>query len=245
MLLLDDVFTSIDGPHFEALTQLLESEARDTFAQIIISTHSPLLHKMFRQFGSAGHMHILRLEPWTLAGGVTVGTEQSFTDELGRHLRASPFEEQTVSAKAAVLLERVLNQLTFTLQCSMVRSEKYTLDPLVTAIGAKLTNTAKVRRLCRDASGQLSTPPAWEDVSLTVHFEQMKRYAFVRNLIGCHDDDDGSHLSPTNIRAFGEATFSLVDALTCRGCGRVPNKRAPAGHYKCKCATDAVELHLS
>jgi energy-coupling factor transporter ATP-binding protein EcfA2 len=75
ILVLDDVFTSVDQPHLRRIIDLIAAESA-SFDQIIITTHYRRWREEYGYLtGPAGSVGLVELSPWTLTRGVDVVRE--------------------------------------------------------------------------------------------------------------------------------------------------------------------------
>ena len=229
ILVLDDVFTSVDAQHFRRISELLESEA-PTFQQIIIATHNRLWHDYYKMSGASAHL--LKLERWAIAHGLRPYEDLTLVNELATALAADQFDRQIVASKAGVLLENILDSLAVYYECTLryKPGRSYTLGELLRTT-KKLFQNAKVQRVKRDIHGQ---PENWVEIVLKEYHEKLDGITLIRNEVGAHFNPSGNDWSDNDVREFGQAAYNLAEALACPQCGHIP-KNVRIDHRGCSC----------
>lgn len=234
VLVLDDVFTSIDAPHFRRVTDLLADEA-DAFQQLIIATHNRQWHEFYRQSGVG--VHLIKLEKWSIGRGLRAYEEQLAIDDLQEALNADRFDRQAIASQAGILLEALLDDVAVVLGCRLPRSRtnEYTLGQLVDGT-TKVFKVARVRRLVADGDD-----PTWEDTDLSTPFQEVRKLQFIRNQVGAHFNVAGLSLSDRDVETFGQSALALALAIRCAACGQIPSGNR-GGHLGCRCKKNQTEL---
>lgn len=239
VLVLDDVFTSVDTPHFQRISNLLADEAQH-FQQLIIATHNRRWQEIYKQ-NSAG-VHLLKLEEWTLSRGLRAYEDDTLLAELVTTLAAEPFNRRAVASQAGIVLENVLDTVALVYGCRLPRKHgnSYTLGELL--IGTrKLLHKAVVRRLDRDAHGHPVVPNQWSELPLADLFQTIDGLTFIRNEVGAHFNAAGADTSDRDIRTFGEAVLAFAQRLACPTCGHMPQKEKD-DHRSCRCPKHQTQL---
>jgi ABC-type cobalamin/Fe3+-siderophores transport system ATPase subunit len=95
ILVLDDVFTSADSPHLSRIIRLL-SEQAEKFDQIIIATHNRTWQAYYKN--ECAQVHLLELNEWSMARGITASNVLPGTQELIYVRNALPFDRQSVAS---------------------------------------------------------------------------------------------------------------------------------------------------
>lgn len=235
VLVLDDVFTSVDAQHFRRISELLEAEA-PTFQQIIIATHNRLWHDYYKMSGNSAHL--LKLERWTIAHGLRPYEDLTLATELAIALAADQFDRQVVASKAGVLLENILDSLAAYYECNLKYKpgRNYTLGELLRTT-KKLFQNAKVQRVKRDLHGRPimpQQPENWIEIVLKDYHEKLDGITLIRNEVGAHFNPSGNDWSDKDVREFGQAAYDLAEALACPQCGHIP-KNVRSDHRGCSC----------
>ncbi|RZM21162.1 MAG: hypothetical protein EOO88_34110, partial [Pedobacter sp.] len=235
VLVLDDVFTSVDAQHFRRISELLESEALH-FQQIIIATHNRLWHDYYKT--SRASAHLLKLERWTITHGLRPYEDLTLVNELATALIADQFDRQVVASKAGVLLENILDSLAAYYECNLKYKpgRSYTLGELLRTT-KKLFQEAKIKRVKRDRNGQPimpHQPENWIEIVLKDYHEKLDGIKLIRNEVGAHFNPSGNDWSDNDVREFGQAAYDLAEALACPQCGHIP-KNVRSDHRGCSC----------
>jgi hypothetical protein len=242
VLVLDDIFTSVDAQHLSRLIPLISDVARE-FAQVIVTTHYRNWRDRYR-LGQAPGMQaqLLELHRWTLERGVSLSSTKLAVEELETKLAAQPLDRQAVASQAGILLEAVLDYLALLYRRRLPRSNdgEWTLGELLDA-SRKLV---KVLTIERDVSGSpTATGPDGKQAKAAVQavgdvvapfYQEAGQLSFIRNEVGCHFNVAGAEVSDIDVHAFGTATAAFVRGLECGHCGEIPSRRK-GDHFACGC----------
>ena len=230
IIVLDDLFSSIDAAHHRRVLQLLVDEA-DTFAQTIITTHSRTLFNRPRKMDAASSkMDMKELHRWSFSRGVAATTRSIYADEIKAKLEENPLPRQEISSQAGILLESVLDDLAEQYERPLPRNRanEYTL-------GALLDGCAKAMKLLdRRVDGVPAHVPDGADSPVLTAFKKLRSLDFIRNQVGCHHNTCGDEIADAEVEAFGRATVELVSEVTCPYCREVPARR-DGTHFCCTC----------
>jgi energy-coupling factor transporter ATP-binding protein EcfA2 len=227
IVLLDDVLTSADQNHLDRFLDMVHDEFAAN-RQVILTTHyRPLKERYTYSYGSAIQVQMIDLLAWTHARGVRHSKAKLEIDELRNLLTEEPLDRQSVTSKAGVLLEAVLDKLTLLYGCRVRRkaSGDYTLGDLLDGIDGKLR-----RALQSDA--ELTQPT----VCLADVMTKLSSMTWIRNRVGAHFNRKGSDVPDRLVIEFGQATLELLDALVCPKCGELPRKH-DGSRWHCGCKT--------
>jgi len=230
VVVLDDVFTSVDSAHFTRILDLLMAEC-ENFNQVIITTHS----RQWRDRYAAQQIPhdktaFVELQSWTRGGGIRASRTRVNVEALLEHLEASPFDRQIVASKAGVLAESLFDWLTQVYECPLPRRRggNYTLGDLCNGL-KRLAKQLVIRRPA-DGDGQ-----AIEEVSLLSFFNAVTELTWIRDQVGAHFSLRGADVSDADVKAFARSVARLATALACPRCGGLAQK--PKGtHFACGCA---------
>lgn len=229
VLVLDDVFTSVDSVHLDRFMKLLHSEAQ-SFGQVIVTTHyRPWRDRYKWARGQTANIQVIELGPWSLETGIQVGEFIDAISELRRDLSSTPMNRQALASRAGILLESVLDLITLRYKCRVPRiaTNEYTLGDLVNAIDSKLSSALKIRKM-----GEAG---AIEEIVLKDLFGRATRQTWVRNAVGCHFNRLGSEVSDSDVKDFANDTLTLATAIVCGRCGSLPTKRPSGSYWECGC----------
>lgn len=240
ILLIDDIFSSVDAMHLGRVIDLLSAEAPN-FLQVIVATHYRLWWDRCQNAQGIQRVHLGR---WCATNGIAAQNMPRVLDELRAKIGDAVLDRQAVSSKAGILLESILDDLALLYECSLPRNKQnlYTLGTLLNSCGklfSKHNLTVMINTNC-NADGQ---PENWQATASKAAFERVNGLQFIRNQVGCHFNVPGMEIPDNEVRDFGSATISLVEALTCPNCGALATKKANDGtHLRCSCAKKAVRM---
>jgi hypothetical protein len=236
IVVLDDVVTSVDGPHLDRFMQLLHDEAPN-FNQVIVTTHyRPWKDRYRTARGPAAKTQVIELRLWSLQWGVQADEAVTAIKELRACLTAPKMDRQAVASKAGIQLESILDYLTFHYGCKMPRQDdpNFTLGALALGIDSKLGKLLKTLR-----SGAAGQPKV--EIFLKPLIDELTNKAWIRNRAGCHFNNLGSEITDTEIKDFGTKVLALADALVCADCEAFPSSKPSGSYWQCGCGK--VELH--
>jgi energy-coupling factor transporter ATP-binding protein EcfA2 len=236
IVVLDDVVTSVDGPHLDRFMQLLHDEATN-FNQVIVTTHyRPWKDRYRTARGPAAKTQVIELRLWSLQWGVQADEAVTAIKELRACLTAPKMDRQAVASKAGIQLESILDFLTFHYGCKMARQDdpNYTLGALAMGIDSKLGKLLKTLR--PGAAGQ----PKVETL-LKALIDELTNKAWIRNKAGCHFNNLGSEITDVEIKEFGTKVLALAEVLVCADCEAFPTSKPSGSFWQCGCGK--VELH--
>lgn len=239
IVILDDVFTSVDASHLGRIDQMLRGEIRSrrnsegAFAQLIVVTHYRGWLDRFRA-EMPDDIEVKELLRWTLEHGISVHDTLPHTAELQARLALPHLDRQGVASKAGVMLENLLDHFTGDLHLDLPRMPRseYTLDPLLKA------STKASRRFKTRLPGEATATP-WATA-----FDRLNTLLFIRNQVGAHFSLGALDVSDDDIREFGEATLALARLMTCPQCGRRCYRKDHGTHRSCggDCQATRVEI---
>jgi hypothetical protein len=204
----------------------------DEFAanrQVILTTHyRPLRERYTYSYGSSIQVQMIDLLTWTHARGVRHAKARLEIDELRKLVATEPLDRQSVTSKAGVMLEAVLDKITLLYGCRVRRkaSGDYTLGDLLDGIDSKL------RKLL-----QSDAEPIQPTVGLADLLSKLSSMTWIRNRVGAHFNRKGSDVPDKQVKEFGEATLELLDALICPKCGELPRNKHDGSRWHCGCKT--------
>ena len=224
VILIDDVFSSVDADHLGRIVGLLCEEA-ENFSQIILATHSRLVREAFvGPRGSSKQVNVIELNAfWNPESGTRVNTVQSHANTLRAALSTENFDRQRAASIAGITLERVLLAIieTYRIKVPYNPRGEYELATLLD----RVTDAKKI------------TAAHTEPVtirSMDAILTDLKAMYFIRNQVGAHFNASGLKTSDQDVHRFATVALELVDFATCPGCGQVPNK-IDGDRFRCQC----------
>ena len=230
IVVLDDVVTSVDGPHLDRFMALLHSEAIH-FNQVIVMTHYRPWRDRYRWAkGPAAKTQVIELGPWTLQSGLQAVHFLTAIQELKNAIARPAFDRQAVASKAGIVLESMLDFITIRYRCSVPRSARneYTLGDLASGVDSKLSKALCCRKPPKPGQAK-------SDVSIKSLIDSATETQWVRNCVGCHFHELGSEVSDTDVRGFAQSVLALADAMVCESCGALPARRPSGSYWQCTC----------
>jgi hypothetical protein len=236
IVVLDDVVTSVDGPHLNRFMKLLHDEA-PAFNQVIVTTHYRPWRDSYRWArGPAASTQVHELGPWTLANGLQAGEFTTAVDELRSAFTVSPIDRQAVASKSGIVLESLLDFLTLRYRCAVPRNvrNEYTLGDLAAGVDSRLGKELRCRRPAKPGDPK-------SDVQLKALIEAATCSTWVRNSVGCHFSSLGSEITDGEVLQFCQCVLNLADALICPFCASLPTRRPSGSHWECRC--NELELY--
>ena len=248
VLVLDDVFTSVDAQHINRIAQLITDESQH-FAQTIITTHQRLWRDIYRyQHGAGKVTQLIELQGWSLSKGISNYKTKLAVDELVASIAAAPFDRQVSAQKAGILLEAILDYLALQYRCRVPRSHdgNYTLGELLDSTES-LFKKLEIHRPDLDVLGQPKNPVQYIPSSGSAITNQIRSLGFLRNQVGAHFNVAGAAVPDADIQQFADLTVKLAEVLSCPTCGQIPGKRM-GDHFQCSCKAPfelrMLPLHL-
>jgi len=237
ILILDDVVMSVDENHLDRFIGLLHDEA-DNFAHIIITTHYRPWKDRYRYNRAPSYkVHFVELRPWSLGNGIRVQNGKLAIDEL-RQAIADPnyFDRQKIASISGVILENILDYLSVLFQCRVPRKPKndYQLRELLDSISKALMNTLKVEHVGKNSLGKYDGTIISKTVELKTILNAIKQLAIIRNQVGAHFNVDGSSVSDTDVKQFGDLTLELSELITCPDSGNFPDRNKSGSYWETK-----------
>lgn len=241
IIVLDDVFASVDLKHLGRIIDLIDSEC-EQFAQVFVLTHNRNWFDRYR-FNQAvsGKAHKIELGRWWPAVGIRTQwtpTEVQeiadlalqFKNEGGITLR------QSLSSRCGILLESLLGFISKQYRTSVPNTPDglFTLGDLLSSC-TKLFKVLEVHRHPDpiDTSNAMSCSRDNLDAQLS----SLKTLSLViRNGIGCHFNQIAMQLSDSEVEDFATNAVAFARAVTCNHdeCGQIP-QRDEHSYYRCSC----------
>lgn len=213
ILILDDVFGSIDEPHVDRIIDMIYSVSAD-FQHTIVTTHYRRWREKFRwgQLKPGVPCQLVELAQWSITEGMRLGGSLPETERLRAELAKHDPDLQLVCSKAGVILEALLDHLTLKYECAVPRRAggNYTVGDLLPTINGKLLAALRIEK--RDGLPDPKAPPA-ETIHLKPIFNQLDRIAQARNVMGAHFNAVSFDMLDQDAIAFAREVMALADAL--------------------------------
>ena len=235
VVVLDDVFTSVDAQHINRISQLITNESKN-FAQVIATTHQRLWRDIYRYQHGAGKLtQMIELQRWSLSKGISNFKTRLAVDDLIASIAAAPFDRQVTASRAGILLEAVLDWLALQHRCRVARTHdgSYTLGELLDGTES-LFKKLEIHRPDLDTLGQPKNPAQYVASKVDGISGQIRSLNFLRNQVGAHFNTAGAAISDADIQLLADLTVKLAETLSCKTCGQIPGKKA-ATYFQCSC----------
>jgi len=240
VLLIDDIFTSVDNQHVQRVIDLLAVEAPN-FLQVIVATHFRL---WWDRCQNAQGIQRVMLGQWSASNGIAVQNMLRVLEQLQHAVSETVIDRQQISSKAGILLENVLSSLTIVYRRPVPATinNQNTLGDFHNACKKLISKHSLA--IQQDTNWNIDdSSESWQEVDVSTAFDRVGQLQFIRNQIGCHFNEPGTEIPDNEVRAFGEATVELVRGLTCPNCGFVASKPVSDGTaLRCKCHKRAVRM---
>jgi energy-coupling factor transporter ATP-binding protein EcfA2 len=240
VLLIDDIFSSVDAPHLSRVIDLLSAEA-PLFQQVIVSTHYRL---WWDRCQNAQGIQRIHLGQWSVGNGIVAQNMPLVTQQLRQLVGQPVLDRQAVSSKAGILLESILDDLALLYECALPRNKfnQYTLGALLNGCSKLFSKhhlSVQINANWNvDGQPENRQPSAANDA-----FARVNAMQFIRNQVGCHFSPPGMEIPDKIVREFGNATIDLFEALTCPNCGFLASKVNAGGTaLRCSCIKQAVQM---
>jgi energy-coupling factor transporter ATP-binding protein EcfA2 len=240
VLLIDDIFSSVDATHLSRIIDLLNTEAPN-FLQVIVATHYRL---WWDRCQNAQDIQRIHLGEWSIDNGIAAQNMPLVTQQLKQLVGQAVLDRQAVASKAGILLESALDDLAMQYECSLPRNKLnlYTLGALLNGCGrlfSKHNLTVQINANW-NVDGQ---PENWQASAVKAAFDRVNALQFIRNQVGCHFNPPGMEIPDGDVREFARATIDLVEAITCPNCGVQASKVSTDGtHLRCTCGKKPIRM---
>lgn len=235
VLVFDDILTSVDVGHLERFMKLL-SDLGDEFEQIILTTHYRPLRERYRYArGAVGNVSIKELRNWDIDKGMFGENTENYLTDLKKYLVDKGFDRQIAASKGGVLLESLLDQLTFTYQCKLPRRSHppYTIADLFVGLTKKLSGALKIEEIISGSPNK--------ELLLKPILDKLDSKSWIRNVVGAHYNQMGMELTDKEIKEFGETVVNFAETMICEKCFEIPGRDKSGSYFECKCK--AKRLH--
>lgn len=230
ILVLDDIFTSVDGPHLQRVMTMLTEESKQ-FAQVIITTHFRRIYELYRH-NRASTVDLKELDRWHLDHGVGVHGTRLEISLLRETLQTRPLDRNGIASRAGYLLDAALDHLTVKYETNAPRKAngEYSLKDLYDSF-------RKVAKKLEVQQGNLSDANWHSDggaVQIDPFFAALEGSNIIRNQVGGHFNILGQDTPDTEVAEFGTRVEAFVSAVICQHCQCLPTKPTES-HWECDC----------
>jgi hypothetical protein len=218
VIVLDDVFQSVDGPIRVAALDHVAAELRGW--QFILTAHDRLWREQLLTVMRRHNHPVASFEiaGWDPEHGPDV---RATTGDLGRATRKAleTGDAAAIAVHAGRLVELLAHELSWTLPISVTRrqDDRYTLGDLWPSVYSKLKKTN-------------AAEPAAE----------VERYLHLRNILGAHVNPWAQSTSLAEASRFGESALALLAEVRCAECARWVEPSPEKATYVCRCGATRV-----
>lgn len=219
LLILDDVFTSVDAPHRRKMINVIFKELKEY--QVIITTHDRVLYneliELQRALNVNGNYINLEIFDWDISNGMILDDYVSNIQRVkGIYGEPRSYKSQLASS-AGIHLEFLLSKLRFSMNLSIPArlGDKYTIGDIWPKLHSELKKNATFNK-------------THEKI-----LEEIQTSVFIRNATGGHYNEWAEDLSKEEVKAFVNAIIRLNDTVYCEKCGNFILKSNEG--YSCKC----------
>jgi hypothetical protein len=197
ILVLDDVLGSVDEPHVERVIGMIYNISQK-FQHAIVTTHYRPWREKFR-WGilKPGQVcQFVELKHWSLSDGMALAGSTPEIALLKKLLASDEPDVQSITGKAGIILEAILDFLTLKYGCAVPRNPKnaYVLNELLSAVNGKLLDALTIDLIERDDTGKEIVT----HLSIKPILNEIKTIAQVRNVLGAHFNAISFDLYPAN-----------------------------------------------
>ncbi|WP_082887717.1 AAA family ATPase [Eikenella halliae] len=217
ILVLDDVLGSVDEPHVERVIGMIY-DVIQKFQHTIVTTHYRPWREKFRWgiLKPEQGCQFVELKHWSLDSGMALTGSITEIVRLKNLLADSDPDIQSITGKAGVILEALLDFLTIKYACAVPRKvgNTYVLSDLLGAVNGKLLRELKVEKISEQNN---------EEIQIGEILKEIQQIAQTRNVIGAHFNELSFNLYPQDGLRFAKLVEQLCDALICPDYGW-PNK---------------------
>jgi energy-coupling factor transporter ATP-binding protein EcfA2 len=209
ILVLDDVVASADEPHCERIIELLYTVA-ENFEHCIFTTHyRPWKEKYRWGWLRNGQCHFEELLTWQHGAGIKLGKSLPPILELRNLLAAPQPSAQLACASAGVILERILDFLTYLYRCKVPRDTRLTLGDLLPSVNRELRKSLRIERLEKREDGSAN----YTEHPLGALLDELQKIAQARNIFGAHFSELAQHLPEADALHFAGTVLTLADHI--------------------------------
>ena len=226
ILVLDDVFTSVDASHLGRTAALLKEECQ-CFVQLFVFTHNRSWQRQFLETRHFDRCDGIELLFWYPESGIEWSRRLPRVDSLAETIAAFRNNDRSatrtnVAIEAGRLLERLLEDLLEAYRCKTPfrRNPRFTLDRL------KKHTKPSWGQFEAKCDGSTFAARSVNDILVDTFGND-----YVRNQLGAHADDGEDEISNAEVLQFADLVLELGNAVTCPHCRELP----PNQNAKCGC----------
>lgn len=233
ILILDDVYQSVDNQHLDRIIDLLMEESKH-FRQVVMATHLLRAARRFmmNRVGKGDVDHIVLQSKWSLERGLQWRNQPLECEVLEAMVDGPDFDRQAVASKTGMLMEAVLDTLVCNYRCKVPKAAdgENTLAELKNGF-AKVAKTFKKQEGTLGSSGWAESG---KPVALESSWRDFEDYFGIRNDVGAHWKEIGQDVPDKDVEFFARASLMILEIVTCQHCRSLPRKRE-GSYWSCTC----------
>jgi hypothetical protein len=170
---------------------------------------------------------LIELFGWNIANGIQHSRTPLAVESLRTAVSTPHLNRQAVASASGVLLEQLLDTLTWRYACRLPRKNppSYTLGELADAVSGKLLNCLRIEQI--DEAGAI------HEIPLKPLIETCTKDSWIRNQVGAHFNVDEATIADSDVRQFAQNTLALADALQCDHCRQLPSNNSTGEFWSC------------
>lgn len=241
VIILDDIFTSVDEQHLERVCKLLAAEAT-TFRQVIIATH---IRKIYEWVGTVlpeNTYGVVRLaSKWSLQDGIHAQFAIPTREEIKQLLDDRFLDRTALAGKSRRYLEAIIRGLVYTIGATgpMKKNDDHELSDYLCGLQSLAKEGWQVVR--KFPAPSLAYAPSMNDnFDLRTRVKELNKSKVVVNKL-IHATEEGASYTDEEVREFAREVLALDKYLRCDdpNCGSLvgTNKRfvsCSCGAVKCE-----------
>lgn len=211
IIVLDDLLGSVDEPHTDRVIKMLYEEA-ELFGHMVITTHYKPWAELIRwRKLQRADLEVVELSSWSLGEGMNHEDSLPPFEELRLLLGESKPKVQDICAKGGVILEALLDFVTWQYECAVPRKKgKPTLSDFMSGLSSKLRNALRVEVQRVDtATGEIT----YESINVGPILLQLDEINGARNIFGCHYNEIAAQMNEKFAVEFGTLVLKLSDLI--------------------------------
>jgi hypothetical protein len=240
ILILDDIFTSVDDQHLERICQLIADEAT-TYRQIIMTTHSRKIFDWVRvgKLPQNVYRAVELSSRWSLNDGIRARASSVNRQEVEDLLAKEFLDRDVLAVKTRRYMEAILGDMVIDLGASgrMKRYGDYELSDYLGALRSLSKEGWQVVS-CKQDAATLNEADPHAGYNLR---QKAKDFNDDKNVVNklIHYAEEGASYTDEEARRFAAEVLELDKYLRCEKCGSLVgiNKK----HRTCQCGRYKLE----
>jgi ABC-type transport system involved in cytochrome c biogenesis ATPase subunit len=233
VIVLDDVFASVDLHHIQRILHLLLEEA-EHFGQIILTTHQRRWPESVKTHQvSRANVQLLELHLWDIQNGVSCADVLTHVEALRAAVADRAAQREALAIASGRAIEMAIGTMARVLGGSvhLNPADRYTATEFLNAM-KKPARHLKFRR------NGVELPES--TTRLQELLETLTTSVIItRNTLGAHFNWEGCDIDERTVRQFAQETLEVVDLFLCSECQCLPLRERGA-QLLCGCGSSGV-----